>query len=363
MKQLKYGVLPLAGLMLASCNLMHDDLPDCAVAPEVSTCVRFQYDYNGEGTDLFSRDVGSVSLYLFDEEGGFIARHDRDNVSSGDALKEKDFKIDLELEPGNYKVYATARGNQGGENAAYDLPGAKFRVSDLKSGDGLENLYISLDNHNGVVDNAHVMLDTLWTTLKVQELHVPRPTIPQEGDPQEADVEVTAVVSLMRVTNHVEISFIQTDFPGSIDPEDYDVAIESSEGRDRMDIFGNYIQGSCPLVFSPFKQNAGTDESGKMKVQTEFGLPRFMMRSDANQRPMLRIKNRNTGNETGIDFLAILDQAQKELMKEKGWEAQEYFDRNYDFSLFLALNDETWKYAVVSINALSWSKRIQNEDF
>jgi len=41
---------------------------------------------------------------------------------------------------------------------------------------------------------------------------------------------------------------------------------------------------------------------------------------------------------------------------------QEYLDRSYDYYLDFFIKNDTWQYAEVRINVLSWVKRIQNTD-
>lgn len=64
----------MAGSLLASCNdLMHDDLPPC----DMGVDLQFKYDYNVQRADMFKDHVGGLSVFVYDEQGNFIARHAR----------------------------------------------------------------------------------------------------------------------------------------------------------------------------------------------------------------------------------------------------------------------------------------------
>lgn len=339
---------------------MHDDLPDCATKPDTYTSVRFVYDYNTRSADLFGEHVGAVTLYLFDNEGHFISEYECTN-SGSNALKDPDFKIDLNLEPGVYKVYAVAQGNEGGYMAHLQDLGAKFRRHTLTEGESWQNFYISLDHTMGLVPHQNVMLETLWTTLEARELVVPVVEEPAEGDPQQDDILVQATVPLMRVTNELHLSFYQQDFPGNINPDDYEVWVASERGRDKLNLLGEYLADAEKLTFNAHRVYTATDAEGHACVNMEFGLPRFMMHTDEADRAKLHVRNKITGYESVFDLPRELSRG-RAAYADKNWSEQEYLDREYQYDLALCLTDKSWKFLQVNVLALSWSKRVQNAD-
>lgn len=350
----------LAATALSSCGLMHDDLADCATRPPVHTNVRFVYDYNTSEEDLFAEHVGAVTLYIFDSDGRYVREIERTR-DAGHGLETSDFKVDLELQPGRYHVYALAHENHGGYNSTLEGEGAKFRRNGTGEGSTVGDIFISLDHDNGDVNHGGKAFEALWVTQTPGTLEVPEVEDPAEGDPQPDDVYVEAVIPLLRVTNNVHISFYQEDFPGKIDPAHYEIWMASSRGRDRMDILGEYRDDSTPLRFTPYKTWAEADSRGNRCVNAEFTLPRLMA-DEAGDRTKLYIRNKTTGHVTEVDHIEQLIARGREAYPTKGWGAQEYLDREYNYDLSLYLGDETWKFATIYVNILSWSKRVQNEN-
>ena len=90
----------MAGSMLSSCNdLMHDDLPPC----DMGVDLQFKYDYNVQRADMFKDHVGGLSVFVYDEQGNFIARHDAYNDATSQPLKDPNYAMRINLEPGKYR--------------------------------------------------------------------------------------------------------------------------------------------------------------------------------------------------------------------------------------------------------------------
>ena len=58
----------LAALAMTSCDMMEQDLSDCPYGLYVT----FKYDYNLQRADMFNDHVGSVKLYVFDEQNKLV---------------------------------------------------------------------------------------------------------------------------------------------------------------------------------------------------------------------------------------------------------------------------------------------------
>lgn len=357
--------LPLATVALCAsltgCGLMHDDLEDCATRPSTHTSVRFVYDYNTQASDMFNDHVGAVTLFVFDQSGKYLREIEKPNPSLGNTGRSNDFKIDLDLEPGKYNVYAVAQGHPCGYASSLNTPGAKFRLPSLSGGDPLENYIINLDHSNGFVDNKKVPMDTLWTTLTPQVLDVPAVSDPVEGDAQLPDNIVEATIPLMRVTNHVAVSFWQTDFPTDIDPDYYDIKIEYPGGNHSMDIHGT-LRKDVTTVYTPYAvktERRTIDGRETACITADFGISRLMLEDNAR----LIITNRNTGFVTTVNNIPRILAKGREAYSSFNWGEQEYLDREYEYPLLeFALDDPIPKWVKISIEILSWSKRIQNTE-
>ena len=69
----------LAALAMTSCDMMEQDLSDCPYGLYVT----FKYDYNLQRADMFNDHVGSVTLYIFDEDGRLVKTCKAANATDG----------------------------------------------------------------------------------------------------------------------------------------------------------------------------------------------------------------------------------------------------------------------------------------
>lgn len=354
------ATLALAGL--CSCSLMHDDLDPCAVAPDTYTTVNFVYDYNTASDDLFSSHVGALTLYVCDDDGKLILTVDRSNFAHQWALADEGFAIQFgqdEIVPGHsYSFYAVAHANPGGYDATIRRQSLSFVRNGLSDNSPLGNLLLSLPLENGSLNHYGAMVDTLWTTLQPARLEVPAAVTPREGDPQEPDRYLQATVPLMRVTNHLKVSFWQEDFKQSINPDDYELSLEFPKANHGLGIDGS-IQSSGTIAYTPFALSATSrqiDGTATACLVAEFGLSRLMADGGA----ALVIKNKLTSEVTRIDNIERLLARGREAFAAQGWSEQEYLDREYDFALDIPLQGRMPRWVQVNVEALSWSKRVLN---
>lgn len=356
-------LLPMA-MLATGCSLMHDDLDPCAVKPETHTSVKFVYDYNTADQDLFADNVGAVRVYVFDTNDRLVTIEERTNSTNDGALSKDGFQIDFSSDvvvPGNtYRFYAVGHGNPGGYDHVVSDPGAWFDLPDLQPGThGLADFVLTLGRDgSGYVDHQNVGLDPLWLSREGVELVIPEEKVPAEGDPQEEDHYLQATLPLMRITNHVSVTFWQTDFPTYINPADYEIRLEVPEGNGRLDATGNLLADG-QLLHSPYSVTTGnvdTDKGKAAAITAHFGVSRLM----ANDNMTLVVTNRITGNVTRISGLSSKLAVGREAFADKGWSAQEYLDREYEYAISFPFGDPIPKWIDVRVAILSWTKRIQN---
>lgn len=356
----------VAGIATTGCSLMHEDLQPCAVKPNTKTTVKFVYDYNTDDTDLFASSVGGVTLYVFDSDEKLIAIEECNNATSGNALKTNTYKIEFDsslVKPGeSYSFYAVAHGHERGYKGALSMPGAAFRRTELSLNSHTVSDYtLTLDRDaDGIVDHDGVMIDDIWATLTPVRVDIPLEKEPEEGDIQEPDHLIEVKIPLMRLTNHLTLTFWQTDYESGIDPTQYDVTIETSSGSGCLDITGNRISAT-PLVYKPVKvwgDNVEIDGRNVACVRAEFGLSRIMLNSD------LKAVVRDKANEvtSTLPNLSSILSYGRDAYASKGWSAQEYLDRQHNFAIDFPLGNPIPKWVNVNIDILSWSKRYQIEN-
>lgn len=128
----------LAGLFSSCSALIDEDLSDC----RYGAGIRFEYliyDDAGGAADAFPTAVDMVTLYVFDEEG----KHTATLTEEGETLRNPQWRMSLDLEPGKYHVIAWAGLNgesfQGPQSCAVKedawvelLCSGKLSQSDLK---------------------------------------------------------------------------------------------------------------------------------------------------------------------------------------------------------------------------------------
>lgn len=393
-----------AALSLSSCSMMKEDLDDCPTG----LFVRFVYDYNTQRADMFKDHVGHVTLYLYDESGNLVTMREVSNTATSAPLLTYGYSMHFtpaELKPGRYRVQAIAM--QKGWDEAIATPGAKYRRN---SPQDHQDLLVSLDcsdTHISGTERYEVSnaapLDTLWHTLKVMHslpldnLTVPdlsrtdRPYSPYPIVDQMVEVKdghaTYATVSLMRDTNHLNITLRELDNPTAVYADHYEVRILDNNRHVGHD---NEVLTSDSLHYTPYASWTSRFLSdGTMEVETVHSPSTKATRADDEEDNVIQrtahynvMFNRLMYNHTENEKNAVMDIINKETgkvvahinlpsMLSQGRMAyelynyghQEYLDREYDYHLDFFLRGDKWLYCDIVINVLSWSKRTQNVSF
>lgn len=100
------------GSAIVSCgSILDEEDVDCSVEYRV----KFKYDYNMKYADAFSREVGTVTLYAFDDNGKLVYQ----KMEEGDVLGEDGYTMKVDLEPGDYHLITWAGLNN---EASFSVP-------------------------------------------------------------------------------------------------------------------------------------------------------------------------------------------------------------------------------------------------
>ena len=126
---------------MSSCDMMKTDLSDCPTGMYIT----FAYDYNIQHADIFKDHVGSVTVYVFDENNRFVMQQTEENIpdASYHPLKAGGYRMRLNLPNGKYRFVALA--NQKELDKTVDGQGAKYRRSEMHVGDDISLLQVKLD--------------------------------------------------------------------------------------------------------------------------------------------------------------------------------------------------------------------------
>ena len=202
------GVFWQVGLlvsMLSACDYIQDDLQPCPTGLELA----FRYDYNLQRADQFNDHVRSVTAYLFDEEGYFVAAQ----TESGTPLSERTYRMKLDVDPGRYQCVVVAGQKPVKEMAAG--PRAKQIVHEPEVGDSLSALSVTLERDaQGLVTHHGLPLDTLWHGMRLTPIEV------------KAGQITVDTLSLMRNTKQINVILRDLDEPENMEVANYDFRID-----------------------------------------------------------------------------------------------------------------------------------------
>lgn len=365
MKPFSYLITTLATitatLLLGSCAQMDTDLQECPSGLDVT----FKYDYNIQRADMFNDHVGSISLYVFDENNQLVLHKDTANTALTAPLRQNDFKwhiTESELPIGRYRIAALAY--QKNYSEALATQGAKLRQSELNRGDDITKLQVTLDREatdattaTAWVDNKNCPLDTLWATRNLSN---------DDWVNVEAQKVSQHQISLVRDTKQLNITLRQTVDPTDMNDADYDVKVYDTNGRllynnepdatDTRLLYTPYAQWTTTLTTRAEGETANLMHTAHYELMTN----RLIAHNNNDADARLIITNKHTGEEVAnINLPAILADGRR-AYERFNYSPQEYLDREYQFSLDFFLSGNKWQYINVSIAALSWSYRVQN---
>ena len=341
--------------VVTSCNDMwHQDYSDCPNG----VYVKFKYDYNLQRADMFNDHVGQVTLYVFDDKGNYITQQTETNSALSSPLNDPNYVMHVEnLQPGKYQFLALA-----GQNAYADQlqsGRAKFVRTELAKGDNIKKLEVNLDHQSrgdyDEVENHAMPLDTLWHGKMLESVEV------------SSSEAAYATIPLVRDTKKINVALRDLDSPQDMDVNDYTMTIEDHNARILWD---NSLDESRKVVYTPHATWNTVDETEQGKIaHADFMTSRILKHDDYKQDGHLLIKSKETGNtlvnvSKTKDSTAITKAYTVENSEEYSYSAQEFLDRAYDYKLQFFIQGGKLKYCyiTISVNVLSWSKRIQFEE-
>lgn len=347
----------LSASVVTSCSLMTEDRSDCPTG----LYLRFKYDYNLERADMFNDHVGAVDVYVFDENGTFVASQSEANEPGYRPLAESSYLMHMNLNPGKYKFIVLAAQNT--YESQMKSGRARFIRSELAPGSDMESLEIKLETKKGenllLVENNGLPLDTLWHGMEVEPVEV------------FAEKPTYHTISLMRDTKKINVTLRELDDPTQMDVANYDMKIMD---RNTHLLWDNSLDEADVAVYTPhavwnsedrtpaFDAN-GDQIAGIGKIaHADFMTSRILYHESPADDGILSIVNKNTGFEVvRVNLPDILSRLRtsEDIYR---YSPQEFLDRGYDYQLDFFLKDGKLAYLNISISVLGWSKRVQYED-
>lgn len=403
LKNLKpLGVWMMAIMLLASCSMINEELPECAPPPANYTLVDFVYTYNmsptmnsaGEEEDWFDSHVGAVHLYVFDENDTYLFDN---TVSRTDMTGNRvDFTMrfdDKQLIPGNtYKFVAMARGNHAGYTDADDqnvffIPLDKEMIPGVSKLSDYEVKLDRDDDHEfdfGIVNvtdqlgQNQEMIDTIWSTqpglIQIATIEKPEyhPTVEQQPD-----VVTRVQIPMMRLTNAITVNILHPQFSGDTDTEAYRVLIDFPRGNGRITFDGEVIddEDSEELFYRALRKNMvpyttkdarsrdgedeTTDGTTDYAMQSVFGVSRLLIDDESE----LQVRDATKEDYPILFSLGNFSNELARMLNESFSDDQEFLDREYDFTVEVQLDENgNWQWYSMGISILSWARRVYRYD-
>lgn len=350
----------LAGV-IASCDSILDYVDgDCSIKYRV----KFKYDYNMEEVDAFSKQVRTVTLYAFDNQGNLVYQ----KTDEGEQLGDNDYAMDVDFDAQNYHLIAWA----GINDESFGVP----LLTPLKS--KIEELTVkTLRNKN---QNSRARTDEEGKFIVNDELHSLWHGEIKNAPTTRNDRESVTTVSLVKNTNNIRIVVAQVNQSNEPIPatkalhkNSLECAIYDDNG------YMNYDNNLLPdnlLTYQPFvtkessvstrafrangeptekDDNSGIDKEYNAVIN-EVSVARLM----ETQTPRLSIRNSVTGEDlfTSGNLIELLRMLQLEQYKNK-YDLQEYLDREDQYSMIFFVNEKMALInSVIEING--WIIHIRN---
>lgn len=345
-------LLAAAGALLCILTACTDWLYEDRSGCDSGVYLTFRYDYNLQRADMFADHVGGVTVYVFDAEGRYVTRQSESNTAANSPLKDRDYRMRLDLPPGDYELLAVAM--QRDVDATQQESGrARFLLT--KPETGLENFGITLEHAaDGTVKHGKLPLDTLWMGRTVVSV---------------CDRELCAVydtISLMRNTKHISVVLRNLDEEEEeMDADDYDFRIDDHNLHLRYD---NSVDETQAAVYTPYvtwntdDKDTGvrtTAAAGRM-AHAGFMTSRLLWHERAADDAVLTVTHRESAKEVIRVNLPDLLSRLRTADELHTYSEQEFLDRAYDYRLTFFLHDGRWAEVQLEISVLSWSVRMQN---
>lgn len=334
------------GLAFTSCSTIFDYEGDCSYTYNV----KFEYTKNILDAEAFAGNVTHVSLYAFDVETGLLAFT---ATESGDALKAKDYMMQLDLDSGTYDLLAWC-GSAVADNKVI-VPEVEVGKTTIEEVDCLIDRMSSAEHSSCVLEN-------IGNLFHGKE----RVTFTDEPGDQ------IKIVNLTKNTNSVRIVLQSIQKGQYLSRDDFDFRIQDHNGNMNYD---NTLAACEQMTYHAWAiseisadVDAEVDDDVHKKIPTraadststavmaELTIGRLMVENE----PKLVVYNKTS--EALVLSIPLKDYAL--MVKGYGyshWSDQEYLDRQDNFTMTFFLDElGTWIASYVIIN--DWKIVLQDTE-
>lgn len=317
--------------MLTGCSwVTEDDLQECPAQLSVS----FTYDRNIKFADAFANEVTSVNVWAFDQSGKLVWS----GAESGEALKDKGFKLDTNLPAGTYDFvsWCGLKDNADFALGTYSPASKQELETKLQTiADGQANVSASdlPGLFHGMVTDVNYVTDPMRPTFR------------------------TVNISLTKDTKDIRVMLQHLD--GSpIENRDFSVTITLA---DSWLAYDNEVISGCPMVtYKPWNVKYGqvTPADGGRSSRTidtvasllfELSTSRLMTNSNAVLTVHRNWDDRDIIRIPLIDYLLLVKGHYGNLSD------QDYLDFQDDYSIVFFIDQASNWYLAGGIFINSWA--------
>ena len=327
------------GSAVVSCDsILGEEEVDCSVEYRV----KFKYDYNMKYADAFSREVGTVTLYAFDDNGKLVYQ----KTEGGDVLAEDGYAMDVDMEPGDYHLITWAGLNDE----------ASFSVPLIASGESMEDLQCRMERMYSRAEDGSAIVNSKLSSLWHGE-------VTKQSFSRAATTQVVTV-PLVKNTNTIRVILQQMDGV-EVNVDNFEFTITDDNGLMNYD---NKLLEDETLTYYPYYRAQGSTEMGSKAARAigrdveddnisvaiaQITVGRLVVENN----PRLTITNKET-NEAVLSIplvkYLLLTEAEGHEMTN-----QEYLDRQDEYNMTFFL-DENMKWINTRIVINDWVVRFND---
>lgn len=309
-------------LGLVSCEYIHEDLMPC------DHYLHFTYTHNMKFADAFQHELvcqkesKTAELFIFDEDGNFLSSQSLPT----ETLQED--RIRLNLAPGNYQLLAWV-----------GLNDTDYTWTKPAAGESMDEWFMSVRQNEGVV--ARELSGLFQGTLKL--------TIPSGG---ETDTEFP----LVKNTNKIRLALIDANSGTGLQSDDFSILAMTRNGDLNAQ---NQPVTDETVLWKPYLQQVETvaDTEGKTAMQAvvaELNTMRLM----EDSRTSLQLSHK--GEETPFLQVDLTDFLLLTQMESHDLDAQEYLDRQDEYTIVVYLDIVDGKAHCLEIIVNDWTIRLDD---
>lgn len=326
------GVALVAASMMGmtGCSVINDDLDPCPQGVKL----RFVFDYNMEFYNTFPAQVDCLTLFVYDRDGKFVTSR----TETTSVLADENYRMTLDLPADTY--HFVAYGGMECDKSTFHF------VKTPAAGTTLAELQVNMDDNCVSADPGEELHPLFFGDLDL--------TI----DPKAMDY-TDATVYMIRDTNTIRVVLQNVDGT-PVNPDDFTFTIFDDNTQLAFD--NSVIPVADGNTYSPWQTGqvtvgtTDTDDAATIAF-AEFSTSRLMDGSGSRLVVNDCISNEAVLSIPLVNYLQLMKSVSSKYSKLG---AQEFLDRECDWTLMLFLDNGRWIDTHIVIN--DWTVRLNHAE-